>query len=152
MARRTNPPVAPEVSIQVQRRVPARGIPSAESLRAFARAALQPGAGGELTLRITDADESRALNRDFRGKDKPTNVLSFGYDVPDMLGDLVICADVVAQEAAEQGKVPRAHWAHMVVHGCLHLQGFDHECEPDAAHMEATETAILAALGFRNPY
>ncbi len=142
----------PAVSIEVQRRVPARGIPSANSLRGFARAALQPAAHGELTIRITDPLESRELNRDFRGKDKPTNVLSFGYDVPDMLGDLVICADVVAQEAAAQGKAPRAHWAHMVVHGCLHLQGFDHECEPEAAHMEAMETAILAALGFSNPY
>jgi probable rRNA maturation factor len=151
MARTKTPPI-PEVHIEVQRRVPARGIPSADSLRAFARAALQPGASGELTIRITDPLESRELNRDFRGKDKPTNVLSFGYDVPDMLGDVVICADVVAQEAAEQGKLPRAHWAHLVVHGCLHLQGFDHECEPEATHMEATETAILAALGFRNPY
>lgn len=145
-------PATPAVSIDVQRRVAARGIPSANSLRGFARAALQPKAQGELTIRITDPLESRELNRDFRGKDKPTNVLSFGYDVPDMLGDLVICAEVVAQEAAEQGKVPRAHWAHMVVHGCLHLQGFDHECEPEAAHMEAMETAILAALGFSNPY
>lgn len=139
--------------IHIQRTVPAQGIPSPARLRRVAQAALADDCLGELTLRIVDAEESRALNRDFRGKDAPTNVLSFGYnDFPGVLGDIVICADVVAREAAEQGKAAAAHWTHMVIHGCLHLQGFDHECDADAARMEAKETAILARLGFGNPY
>ncbi|WP_028079955.1 rRNA maturation RNase YbeY [Solimonas soli] len=132
-----------------------RGIPSAEGLRAFARAAL-PKRHGELTIRIVDEAESRAFNRDYRGKDKPTNVLSFGGDAEPaskkILGDLVICAPVVAREAIEQGKTSRAHWAHMVVHGCLHLQGYDHEVEADAERMEAREIRILKSLGFPDPY
>lgn len=139
--------------ITIQRTVPARGIPSPARLRRVAAAALADDCCGALTLRIVDADESQALNRDFRGKDAPTNVLSFGYDdVPELLGDVVICADVVAREAAAQGKSAAAHWAHMVVHGCLHLQGFDHQSDAEAARMEALETAILARLGFGNPY
>lgn len=138
--------------IVIQRRVPAAGIPSPASLRAFARAAL-PRRHGELTLRIVDADESRALNRDWRSKDAPTNVLSFGGDEDaGVLGDLVICAAVVAREAAEQGKPARAHWAHMVVHGCLHLQGHDHVADTDATRMEALERQILEQLGFSDPY
>ncbi|SFF58646.1 probable rRNA maturation factor [Fontimonas thermophila] len=136
--------------IAIQRAVPARGIPAATSLRAFARAAL-PARHGELTIRIVDLDESRALNRTWRGKDKPTNVLSFAGS-GEVLGDLVICAPVVASEAAEQGKTLRAHWAHMVVHGCLHLCGYDHERDDDARRMEAREISILKKLGFANPY
>jgi probable rRNA maturation factor len=143
--------------ITVQRRVPPAGIPSAARLRRFAQAGLE-GLPGEITLRLVDALESRRLNHQYRGKDYATNVLSFGYD-PELLaadggvmGDLVICAEVVAREAAEQGKPPLAHWAHLVVHGCLHLRGFDHEGDADAARMEARETAILADLGFPNPY
>ncbi|WP_020649218.1 rRNA maturation RNase YbeY [Solimonas variicoloris] len=142
--------------IVVQRQLAsARGVPSAPSLRAFARAAL-PKRFGELTIRIVDEDESRALNRDYRGKDKPTNVLSFDGDAAmsaqGVLGDLVICAPVVAREAVEQNKTLREHWAHMVVHGCLHLQGYDHEIEPDARRMEAREIRILKSLGFPDPY
>ncbi len=136
--------------IVVQRRVAARGIPAAASLRGFAQAAL-PKRHGELTIRLVDLDESQALNRDYRGKDKPTNVLSFGGDA-EVLGDLVICAPVVEREAAEQGKTLRAHWAHMVVHGCLHLQGLDHEDDAEAERMEARETRILKRLGFPDPY
>ncbi|MFT4047272.1 MAG: rRNA maturation RNase YbeY [Solimonas sp.] len=137
--------------ISVQRAiVSARGVPSAPSLRAFARAAL-PKHFGELTIRIVDEPESQALNRDYRGKDKPTNVLSFGGD-EGVLGDLVICAPVVAREAVEQNKTLREHWAHMVVHGCLHLQGHDHELEVDAQKMEAREIRILKSLGFPDPY
>jgi len=110
-----------------------------------------PKRHGELTIRIVDAAESQALNLDFRGKDKPTNVLSFQGDTV-VLGDLVICAPVVAREAQEQGKALLAHWAHMVVHGCLHLQGLDHEDELEAVRMEARETRILKNLGFPNPY
>lgn len=144
-------------AITVQRRVPPAGIPSAASLRRFARAGLE-GLPGEITLRLVDALESRQLNHQYRGKDYATNVLSFAYD-PELMaadggvmGDLVICADVVAREAAEQGKPAVAHWAHLVVHGCLHLRGFDHENDADAARMEARETAILADLGFPTPY
>lgn len=110
----------------------------------------------ELTIRIVGNAESRVLNRTWRGKDKPTNVLSFTAD-PDMpgageLGDLAICAPVVAREAREQGKRRQAHWAHMVVHGVLHLLGFDHENDDEAAIMEANETKILAHFGILNPY
>ena len=136
--------------IVVQRAVGPKGLPSAASLRAFAQAAL-PTRHGELTIRIVDAAESRALNHGYRGKDKPTNVLSFHGEKP-VLGDLVICAPVVAREAREQRKTLRAHWAHMVVHGCLHLQGHDHEHDADAARMEAREIRILKLLGFSNPY
>jgi len=166
--------------ISIQRMVPAGGIPAPASLRSWAQAALGRQRG-ELNIRIVGDDESRTLNRQYRGKDKPTNVLSFqGGDaltppsaprtVPPspasrardvsaafgrmhvLLGDLVICAPVVAREAAEQGKTARAHWAHMVVHGCLHLLGHDHEVESEALRMEALEIRILKRLGFSNPY
>ena len=107
---------------------------------------------GELTIRLVDAAESQALNREYRGKDKPTNVLSFGYDMPGLLGDLAICAPVVRREAVEQGKAVDAHWAHMTVHGCLHLCGYDHVDDADAAAMEALEIAVLASLNLPNPY
>lgn len=111
----------------------------------------------ELTLRIVDAAESRELNSTYRGKDKPTNVLSFPFEGPEdiplaLLGDLVICAPVVQQEAAEQNKAITAHWAHMVIHGTLHLLGYDHIEEQQAQQMEALEVQILASLGFADPY
>ena len=126
-------------------------MPSPARLRAWARAALA-GAKGELTLRIVGAAESRALNQRYRGKDKPTNVLSFPYGQPGVLGDLVLCAPVVNREAREQGKAPAAHWAHMVVHGVLHLRGFDHIRKGEARVMETTERAILARLSYPDPY
>ena len=128
-----------------------RGVPSPARLRAWARAALA-GQAGELTLRIVGNAESRALNREYRGKDKPTNVLSFPYESPGELGDLVLCAPVVNREAKEQGKTAAAHWAHLIVHGTLHLVGYDHEVEGDAARMERREIAVLKRLGFANPY
>ena len=111
----------------------------------------------EITLRIVDSDESQTLNRTYRGKDKPTNVLSFPFDGPEgvplaLLGDLVICAPVVAQESQEQNKTGQAHWAHLVIHGTLHLLGFDHIEEDEAAEMEALEVQILAGLGYADPY
>lgn len=111
----------------------------------------------EVSIRIVDEDEGAALNRTWRHKDYPTNVLSFLADLPaelksPLLGDLVICAPVVVREAAEQGKPPEAHWAHLVVHGTLHLLGYDHENDRDAVQMEALETAILAGLGYPDPY
>lgn len=141
-------------AVAIQRCVPARGLPSAGSLRQWAAAALGR-ARGELTIRIVAERESQALNRKFRGKDQPTNVLSFQAESAPgekALGDLVICAPVVQREAREQAKTTRAHWAHMVVHGCLHLLGFDHEREPEARRMEAREVRILRRLGYPDPY
>lgn len=141
--------------ILVQRRVPPQGIPAPASLREWALAALG-SASGELTIRVVDEIEGRALNKRYRGKDYATNVLSFPYDgetldVP-ILGDLVLCAPVVEKEAAEQGKDPKAHWAHLVVHGCLHLLGYDHGNDRDARTMEDRERAILATFGIPDPY
>jgi probable rRNA maturation factor len=145
--------------ITVQRRVPAAGVPAPSALREWARAAMADTQAA-VTIRIVDEAESASLNTCFRGKNYATNVLSFPYEsegvaaTPDgpVLGDLAICAPVVAREAAEQGKDPRAHWAHLVVHGILHLRGRDHEHEAEAEAMEAEERAILARLGFPDPY
>jgi probable rRNA maturation factor len=108
---------------------------------------------GEITVRIVDADEGRALNLQYRSKDCATNVLTFDYShEPVVVADLVLCAPVVAQEAAEQGISLQAHYAHLLVHGTLHAQGYDHEADDEAAAMEAQETAVLAALGVADPY
>lgn len=118
-------------------------------------------AAGDVTIRVVDNAEMQNLNREFRDKDYPTNVLSFPADLPPELaaqiddaelGDIVISADVVAAEATEQGKALNAHWAHMLVHGMLHLQGYDHIEDNEAAEMEALEVKILAQIGFANPY
>ncbi len=115
------------------------------------RAALEVPA--EITVRIVDAEEGRALNRDYRAKDQATNVLTFDYQrAPTVLADLVLCAPVVAREALEQHKSLDAHYAHLLVHGALHAQGWDHERAADARAMEARETALLLALGFDDPY
>jgi probable rRNA maturation factor len=111
----------------------------------------------EQSIRIVDENESRTLNRDYRAQDKATNVLSFPAETSeyldyDNLGDLVICAQIVEQEAEQQGKPILAHWAHMVVHGMLHLQGYDHQTDEQAEKMESLEIEILAALGQTNPY
>jgi len=108
----------------------------------------------DITVRLVDTAEGQRLNRDYRQKDHATNVLTFDYaQTPQVMADLVLCAPVVAQEAADQGKSLQAHYAHLLVHGALHAQGWDHEdSEADAQAMEAQETAILARLGFANPY
>ena len=109
---------------------------------------------GEITVRIVDAEEGQTLNRDFRKKDYATNVLTFDYTpAPLVTADLVLCAPVVAREAKEQEKTLQAHYAHLIVHGTLHAQGWDHETsKKDAEKMEAREVEILAKLGFKNPY
>jgi probable rRNA maturation factor len=130
------------------------GVPSALSFKTWARAALKAAKrSGELAIRIADEDEARALNQSFRAKDYVPNVLSFpSSQGQGHLGDVLICHPVVAREAAAQSKSVRAHHAHMTVHGVLHLCGFDHIERADAKRMEALETAVLAQLGFADPY
>lgn len=142
--------------------VPRAGVPAAVSFRRWVAAALDGRIReADLALRIVGEDEGRALNRHYRGKDYPTNVLSFPAERPPglpasapfpLLGDLVICAPVVAREADAQGKPLAAHYAHLTVHGCLHLLGWDHENEADAQAMEQLERGILAGLGIADPY
>ena len=147
-------PVPPRLSLAVQYAVAAKGLPERTALRRWAAAALAHHA--QATLRIVDETEGRAFNRDFRGKDYATNVLTFAYGTdPDsgaLGGDIVLCAPVVAREAREQRKPLDAHYAHLVVHGMLHLQGYDHEDEIAAATMEAVESFIMLRLGYPDPY
>ena len=134
------------------------GLPIAEQIEQWATAAVQPQSDEvEMTVRIVDEAESHALNLNYRGKDRPTNVLSFPFECPDevelpLLGDLVICRQVVEREAQEQDKPVMAHWAHMVVHGSLHLLGYDHIEDDEAEEMESLETQIMTGLGFADPY
>jgi probable rRNA maturation factor len=144
--------------------LPRWGLPAAVSFRRWVAAALDGRIReADLAIRIVDAREGRALNRHYRGKDYATNVLSFPADVAEgvklpkgvkmpLLGDLVICAPVVAKEAREQGKPLNAHYAHLTVHGALHLLGWDHEDDAEAECMEKLEREILAGLGIEDPY
>lgn len=134
-------------------------IPAVEKMELWVSTALHSDElqEAEVSIYIVDEDESHELNHQYRGKDKPTNVLSFPADIPDevgvpLLGDLVVCAPVVEAEAKEQGKTLEAHWAHMLIHGTLHLLGFDHIEDDEAEVMEALEKRLLAQLGFPNPY
>jgi probable rRNA maturation factor len=147
------------VAVAVQNVAGAAAVPAPAKLRKWARSALGGQAKGEITVRIVSADEIAALNSEYRGKKGPTNVLAFPAAVAAIesgellpIGDLVICASVVEREAHEQGKKLDAHWAHMVIHGTLHLLGYDHETRREAAAMEARERSLLAALGFPDPY
>ena len=144
--------------LTVQRMSRARGLPGIASITDWARAALAGSGAGtaEVTVRHVDQAESADLNNRYRRKRGATNVLSFTYGLAPgkagLAGDLVICAPVVLREAAQQDKRPRAHWAHMVVHGILHLRGYDHVHETDAQIMEALEIRVLERLGFPDPY
>jgi probable rRNA maturation factor len=148
------------VVVTVQNAAGRAKAPQPADLRKWARAALARDVRGEVTVRIVSEQESADLNTRYRGKKGATNVLSFrgegalAGESEELLpfGDLVICAGVVEREAREQGKPLAAHWAHMVVHGALHLQGYDHEQARDARTMEARERELLAALGFPDPY
>ncbi|EJL85895.1 rRNA maturation RNase YbeY [Pantoea sp. BIGb0393] len=133
-------------------------LPAESDFQRWLEAAVTPfQPESEVTVRLVDEAESNELNLTYRGKDKPTNVLSFPFEAPPgielpLLGDLIICRQVVEQEAAEQGKTVEAHWAHMVVHGTLHLLGYDHIEDEEAEEMEALETEIMLALGYPDPY
>ncbi len=145
-----------EHSIVVQYAAPRAGVPAAVSLRRWARIALGTQLG-DVTLRVVGCRESAALNKLYRGRDRATNVLSFPMSpLPDgsrpIRGDLVLCSPVIDREAREQGKPASAHWAHMVVHGCLHLCGYDHEQDNQTVAMETEERRILATLGYPDPY
>jgi probable rRNA maturation factor len=140
-----------KLSLSVQYATTAKHVPTRAQFRRWAKAALQHDV--EITLRIVDENEGRYLNKSFRGKDYATNVLTFVYDneLP-LYGDLVICAPVVSKEAQKRHKHLLEHYAHLTVHAVLHLQGYEHEEEDEAAAMEALETAILAKLGYPDPY
>ncbi len=140
----------PKLSLAVQFATKPETLPTRHLFRKWVLAALETDA--EITLRIVDAEEGQALNRDYRGKDYATNVLTFPLNEEPLMGDIVLCAPVVEKEAAEQGKSIAAHYAHLVVHGVLHLQGYDHENDAEAAQMEPLETQIVIKLGYADPY
>lgn len=146
------------LQVDIIRDVDTQGLPDDEAFTRWANLAAEGKAeGAELCIRIVDAAESRRLNNEFRGLDKATNVLSFPFEAPadipvNILGDLAICSDVMQREAKEQAKLEEHHWAHLVIHGVLHLLGFDHIKNVDAETMEALETKLLAHLGISDPY
>lgn len=146
------------IELDLQIATSAAALPSKAQFRLWVEKALEGRRDeAELTIRIVDDEESAELNETYRGKQGPTNVLSFPFEAPPgvelpLLGDIVICAPKVAREAEEQGKPQEAHWAHLTLHGCLHLLGYDHIEPEEAEEMEALETELLAALGYANPY
>lgn len=146
------------VTLDYQLATSATNLPSQDQVEQWLNHVLpQFQAESEITIRIVDVEESQSLNHEYRGKDKPTNVLSFPFEAPahvelPLLGDLVICAQVVQQEAKEQNKTEQAHWCHMIIHGSLHLLGYDHIEDSEAEEMEQLEIDLLKELGFKNPY
>ena len=147
------------IELDLQLATQASDLPAEAQLRRWVELALrQRTADSELTIRLVDAEEGQELNRTYRHKDYATNVLSFPAEVPDglldipLLGDLVICVPVVEREAREQNKALEAHWAHLVIHGCLHLLGYDHIDDEEAEEMEGLERQLLAELGYPDPY
>ena len=146
-----NAPPRSRLDLSVQYACKDPALPSRPQVRRWVRASC--GSAAEVTVRFVDAGEGRLLNRHYRGQDNPTNVLSFAYQAEPLAGDLVVCLPVVLREAAEQGKTAETHFAHLIVHGMLHLQGYEHETGgTDAARMEAREREILAHLGYPDPY
>ncbi len=151
-------PPSPGVDVEVQSIYSGTDVPESEDLTKWVEAALAERRNpAEVVLRIVDEPESAQLNETYRGVSGPTNVLTFPFEAPPqvnlpLLGDLVICAPLVAREAQTQGKRSDAHWAHMVVHGVLHLLGYDHQNDASAALMEGLETRILSGLGYPGPY
>ncbi|WP_435627352.1 rRNA maturation RNase YbeY [Candidatus Ferrigenium straubiae] len=157
-SRKTNKMMPPKLSLVMQYASAAQHLPTRVQLRRWIKAALRRDAS--MTLRIVDEAEGRELNKNYRGKDYATNVLTFVYDDTATLsgdadlicGDVVICAPVVEREAREQGKELLAHYAHLAIHAALHLQGYDHESDTEAAGMEALETGLMLELRFPDPY
>ena len=142
---------SPVLTLSVQYGIANDSLPSRQRMRSWAKSALLTDA--QVTLRLVGSREGRAINRDFRGKDYATNVLTFAYhDTAPLSGDIVLCAPVIARQAREQRKPVEAHYAHMVVHGMLHLQGYDHENNDDARVMETLEAEIVVKLGYADPY
>ncbi len=149
-----------KLKLALQNASTASNLPTRAQIKKWAEATLQSDvANAEITFRIVDGEEGQTLNRDYRGKDYATNVLTFTFDedMPDipglpLLGDIVLCAPVVAREAAEQGISLEAHYCHLAVHGVLHLQGYDHLEEDEAEAMEALEKQIVISLGYDDPY
>lgn len=141
----------PKLELNLQIASGSSDIPTKAQFKSWAKAALRVDT--EVTIRVVDADEGRMLNSTYRGKDYATNVLTFPInEVPHLMGDIVICAPVVEAEAHAQNKPLEAHYAHLTVHGILHLHGYDHEIDAQAALMESIEIQILAKLGYANPY
>ncbi len=144
------------VELNIQRQVNDKTLPDDKQLQLWAETAVQQD-DAEISLLIVDANESQRLNNEYRQLNKATNVLSFEMQLPEdmalpLQGDIVICADVLAKEAAEQNKTLHDHWAHIVIHGLLHLQGYDHIEEAEAQQMENLEITLLQQLGINNPY
>ena len=141
----------PQIKLSVQIASDAAQIPTKAQFKKWAKAALRVDT--EVTIRIVDEDEGRALNSQFRGKDYATNVLTFPLtEEPHLMGDIVLCAPIVAAEAKAQNKTLEAHFAHLTVHGVLHLHGYDHQIDEQAGLMESIEVQILTKLGYANPY
>lgn len=145
------------IELDVQRATSFEPLPADRQFKRWVTAALRKHPAAVLTIRIVDREEMQQLNRYFRGKDAPTNVLSFAAGLPDavdlpLLGDVVLCAPLVAEEARLQNKPPEAHWAHLTIHGVLHLLGYDHQDTDESALMEGEEITLLETLGIPNPY
>jgi len=146
------------ITLDLQIACKSNKIPTEDQFQLWVNTTLKPyNKSFELTVRIVELQESQQLNQQYRDKDKPTNVLSFPFEVPDgieldLLGDLVVCASVVEQEAQQQNKTIQSHWAHMIIHGCLHLLGYDHISELEAQEMEGLEVKLLSSLNIENPY
>lgn len=145
------------IEVDVQTASTCGSIPERSCFKRWAEAALKDQEQALLSIRLVDRQESAELNQRYRSKPGPTNVLSFAADLPaevpiHLLGDIVICAPLVMEEAASQGKEIEAHWAHLVIHGVLHLLGFDHQVKAEAEVMEAREISLLASLGYPDPY